>query len=114
MLGLFKPSFKEQEPSEKTEERTTSKAPEFKELIKDAEYVKLENDFVKKGFTRRGIRELFRVTTALHTERKKSMRAAKDILLGLKGEDGLSKVLGALKLATEGLDSILKGRNRNK
>jgi hypothetical protein len=110
MLGFFKPLYKEQDPSEKIEEQVTSKAPEFKEMIKDAEYVKLENDFVKKGFTRRGIRELFRVTTALHTEKKKSMQATKDILLGLKGEDGLSKVLGALKLATEGLDSLLKGR----
>ena len=113
MLGIFKSITKPQEESEKKEETTEQKVEvTYKNVIQDPEFKKMEDKFVKKGFTKRGIRELTRVTSLVYKNKKESIKSAESILLGLRGEDGLSKVLGTLKLATEGLGALLKGRKK--
>ncbi len=113
MLGIFKTIEKEPDESQKVEQEVKVE-PQLtqKELINDPKFKKLEEKFVKKGFTKRGIRELAHVTRIVYKDKNTAIKAAESILLGLKGEDGLGKILGTLKLATEGLGSILKGRKK--
>lgn len=103
--------FNEKMKEEMSARKSTEKPPEektenFQEFLKTPEVTKMVTEWKKKGFTRRGLVKLFEILHPLYSSNKKVVSAAKDILSSLKGEDGLSRVLGVLKLVPEG---IMKG-----
>ena len=112
MLGILQ-NFR----PESDQIRTTS-APTLQETIRDPEYQKLEERFARKDprdktkFTKRGMRDLLALHLKLVDTKAEAIKRTKALLEGLKGEDGLARVLGTLKLATEGLSSILKGMKK--
>ncbi len=115
-LLKFGQKSQEEEFSEKMKEelaarKSTEKGPEektenFQEFLKTPEVTKLITDWKKKGFTRRGLVKLLLILNPMYKSNKGVISAAKDMLSSLKGEDGLSRVLGILKLVPEG---IMKG-----
>lgn len=109
ILGLFKPALKEKEP-----EVTQVKPPEQKKsasletFLGTAATKKFLSSWKKKGYTKRGMTKLFLTLWMLHDSDKNVRNAANDILSSLIGADALGKLLGALKLAPEGLVKGLK------
>jgi len=103
----FSEKMKEEMAARKsTEKAGAEKTENFQEFLKTPEVAKLITDWKKKGFTRRGLVKLLLILHPMYKSNKGVIAAAKDMLSSLKGEDGLSRVLGVLKLVPEG---IMKG-----
>jgi|GEM_PF-2598661 hypothetical protein len=102
----FSEKMKEEMAARKSSEKAEEKTENFQEFLKTPEAAKLITEWKKKGFTRRGLVKLMLILHPMYKSNKGIVSAAKDILSSLKGEDGLSRVLGVLKLVPEG---IMKG-----
>ncbi len=85
-----------------------SKVGTVDDFIKSQEARKLAEKWKAKGFTKRGIGQLLRVLWLFHKSDKTALKEGDGILSALKGEDGLGRILGVLKLATEGLMKMKK------
>ena len=96
------PDFEQAKPPE---ESNVSTAESF---LKSQEAKKLADKWKAKGFTKRGISQLLRVLWLFRKSDKDALKEGDGILSALKGEDGLGKILGVLKLATEGLMRMKK------
>lgn len=108
VLGLFKPQFKEEEPKQAQEKPPEEqKSPNVDTFLKSPETQKFVNEWKKRGYTRRGLTKLFMTLWVMHDSDAKVRKAARDIISSLIGEDGLGKVLSALKLVPEGLRKIV-------
>ncbi|MFA6530978.1 MAG: hypothetical protein WCT31_04560 [Candidatus Micrarchaeia archaeon] len=114
VFGLFKQVQKnpEEEYAEKAREElaakkagpTEEKTENFQEFIKTPEAKKLIAEYTKnKKFTKRGVVKLLLILHPMMKSNKGVTSAAKDILSSLVGEDGLSRLLGVLKLVPEGI-----------
>src|SRR3989338_6218704 len=96
------PDFTQAKPPEASQ---TASAEGF---LKSNEAKKLAEKWRGKGFTKRGVTRLLRNLWLLSKSDKDALKEGDGILSSLKGEDGLGKILGVLKLATEGLMKMNK------
>ena len=109
VLGLFKPVMKDQEEPKQVQDKPPEeqKSPSAEAFLKTPETQKFVSEWKKKGYTRRGLNKLFMTLWVMHGSDAKVRKAAKDIVSSLIGEDGLGKVLSALKLVPEGLRKLV-------
>jgi len=84
--------------------KSEEKVQTAEQFLKSPEAQRFIEDWKKKGYTKRGVVKLLLVLYPF-TKGKKGgvLTAAKDLLASLKGEDGLSRLLGVLKLVPEGI-----------
>ena len=87
------------------EQKKTDSSSEF---LKSKEAQGVVNEYAKKGYTKRGVSELLRKMFVLYGSKDMALKEGKGLLASLKGEDGLGRVLGMLKLASEGLRKTIK------
>ena len=111
MLSTLFARLKDKEPDVKSKSEKSTTATEF---IRSPETRKMVSNWTKgeKGkkpkFTRRGVEELLKITWLIAPSDKRARKRAEELLSSLIGQDGLNKVLGALKLASEGIMKKLK------
>lgn len=105
LLGQLRGSmFKEEEEPKVAQVKPENvKSDSVGSFLKTPETRQFMSEWKGKGYTKRGITKLFSALWGLHNSDKNVRGAAKDILSSLIGEDGLGKVLGALKLIPEGI-----------
>ena len=94
---------KKEEQSETTQAAPVEKSESFEAFVKTVAVKKFQEDWKKKGLTKRGVSKLLLLLWQMHKSNKGVIQAAKDILSVLKGEDALGRLLGALKLVPEGI-----------
>jgi hypothetical protein len=100
--------FKEQAKAELESKKAQTEVKEEKaetaeKFLKTPEAVRVIEEWRKKGYTKRGVVKLLMVLYPMFKSNKSIVSAAKDLLASLKGEDGLSRLLGVLKLVPEGI-----------
>ena len=108
LSGLLKgPVTKKDEPQVAEVKPPEEERATFDDFIKTRETVLFMKKWQKKGYTKRGVTKLLHVLWPRYKEGKGIRHAAEDILSSLIGEDGLGKVLSALKLVPEGLRKLI-------
>jgi len=103
MFSVLFARLKEKKPEPELEKRPSEKSKSSEQFIKSPETQKFISKWMKKNYTKRGITKLLMRMWLLSSSDKKALKAAEEILSALIGMDGLSKVLGALKLVSEGI-----------
>ncbi len=103
VYGMFKPGEQKKE-----EEETVTKADSLEKFLKTQDVKQLTEEFMREGYTKRGINDLLSVVYSLYNTDKMIVKRARAILTLLKGKDGLKGFFAGLKLSTEGLLKALK------
>jgi hypothetical protein len=109
LSGLLKGPVAQQEDARLAEVKPPEleKSATFTAFVKARDTQKFLSTWQKKNYTKRGVTKLLLTLWPLYNSDKKIRQAAQDILSSLIGEDGLSKVLSALKLVPEGIRKLV-------